>query len=168
MISTATISPCRAYRYMLRRIWDDALPPIYWVMLNPSTADATQDDPTIRRVIGFSKSWGYGSANVLNLFALRSTDPDNLLSHADPVGPDNDTHLRSILGTKHRHAIVAAWGSFKGAAARSREVRTILSGRLSCLGLTKDGHPRHPLYVRADQELQVYPHLGGGQAKVEP
>lgn len=166
MRSTATISPCGTYRYTLRRIWDDDLPPVYWVMLNPSTADANVDDPTIRRVIGFSRAWGYGSANVLNLFALRSTDPANLTGHADPVGPDNDVHLRSILETKQRHTIVAAWGSFKGAAGRARVIRTMMSGRLSCLGLTKDGHPRHPLYVRADQELVTYPYFGGGSIAV--
>lgn len=164
MRSTATISPCGTYRYMLRRIWDEALPPCYWIMLNPSTADAEHDDPTIRRVVAFSRGWGFGSANVVNLFAIRGTDPAILSRTAiDRVGPNNDATLESI---PHDCKVVAAWGSsmvnFTG--GRAIKVRQMFKDRLSCLGRTRDGHPRHPLYVRADTELQQYPHFGGGDA----
>ena len=94
--NAAAFSPDRRYRYTLRRQWDDALPYCLFVMLNPSTADATQDDPTIRRCIGFTKAWGFGGLLVGNLFALRSTDPAALYHADDPVGPENDSCLRTL------------------------------------------------------------------------
>lgn len=145
----AVLSGCGRYRYLLTRRWADD-PAVTFVMLNPSTADATTDDPTIRRCIGFAKSWGYGSLNVVNLFAFRATDPRDLLAATDPVGPRNDAFLHDYLPVS-----VAAWGAHKLAVARARQVMQAFAGRplLWCLGVTKDGHPRHPLYVRADAPL---------------
>lgn len=154
MLKTATISPCGKYRYTLRRIWDHALPPCYWIMLNPSTADDKEDDPTIRRVIGFSRSWGCGSADVFNLFALRATDPMALQLEDDPVGPENDHHLSTIAKDR---MVVAAWGTWGDYRSRALAMRRMFDGRLICLGTTKDGHPRHPLYVRADAPRVPYP-----------
>lgn len=158
MTRTATISPCNLYRYMLRRIWDDTLPPCYWIMLNPSTADDKQDDPTIRRVVGFSRGWGFGSANVLNLFALRSPNPQDLIDSEeagiDIVGPDNDRHIDSISDTA---TVIAAWGAHPMAAWRAFDVRKRFGNRLLCLGTTQGGHPRHPLYVKSDTQRRPYP-----------
>src|SRR5262245_19133112 len=96
----ALISPCGLYRYWLTRTWDNSLRRVCWVMLNPSTADAEQDDPTIRRCVGFARSWGAGGIIVVNLFAFRASDPKALLRAADPVGPDNDGHiLKSVLAS---------------------------------------------------------------------
>ncbi|MCB9357474.1 MAG: DUF1643 domain-containing protein [Calditrichaeota bacterium] len=142
LAGTATISRCGTYRYRLERIWNNALPPIHWIMLNPSTADATQDDNTIRRVISFSQSWGYGSAVVLNLFAYRTPHP-KLLRHAnDPIGPRNDMHLAQITSP-----IIAAWGAHNLAATRANEVLELLPREILCLGQNQNGSPKHPLYV---------------------
>ena len=145
----AVFSDCGRYRYLLTRRWGDG-PAATFVMLNPSTADAATDDPTIRRCIGFAKSWDCGSLNVVNLFAFRATDPRELLAATDPVGPRNDAFLHGYLP-----GAVAAWGAHKMAAARARGVVRAFSrsSPLWCLGVTKDGHPRHPLYVRADAPL---------------
>lgn len=146
----AFLSPCGAYRYNLKRIWDRSLPRICWVMLNPSTADAMQDDPTIRRVRNFSKAWGYGGFTVYNLFALRATDPKELLTHPDPVGEATDDLLVSYVTATRYHRVVAAWGA-SVPFYRDREVLRLLSKvKWYCLGTTKSGMPRHPLYCKSD------------------
>lgn len=120
------------------------------------TADAVQDDPTIRRCIGFAETWGFGSLIVANLYALRSTKPAALWQHEDPVGPENDTILAD-LARRHRD-IVCAWG----ANAKPDRVRTFVDvikaagGELWCLGTTKAGAPRHPLYLRRDAKLRAW------------
>jgi hypothetical protein len=157
MLTDALISPCGSYRYWLSRVWDASLPASVWIMLNPSTADASQDDPTIRRVIGFSRAWGCGSATVYNLFALRSTSPVAIRSHADPVGPDNDRHL---AGIPPRARIVAAWGQHGAHRDRCSIVCSRLAAagvRLSCLGTTQSGQPKHPLYIAAATKLVPFP-----------
>lgn len=147
--ATAVFSPDRTYRYALTRTWDDSHPPVVWIMLNPSTADAFKVDPTIRRCSRFSRSWGAGGLVVLNLFALRSTDPRNLRRHPDPVGPDNDLviarHLFDIA-----NPVICAWGTHGGLHARDHQVMALLQARHVhplCLGATNGGAPRHPLYV---------------------
>ena len=149
--SSATISDCGTYRYDLRRTWDEVLRPCLFVMLNPSTADATADDPTIRRCVGFAKGWGCGGIVVVNLFALRATDPAQLKKVADPVGPLNDQFIRKW--GERCNPLVAAWGVHGVYKARNVAVRRMFAaGRMALfhLGLTKDGHPKHPLYLRAD------------------
>jgi hypothetical protein len=140
------------YRYRLWRTWDRALPRVAFVMLNPSTADHRIDDPTIRRCIGFARQWGYGSLSVVNLFAYRSALPAALARVADPVGPDNDRHLRAACG--RARDVVVAWGVHGRLLDRDRAVIELLArGRrepLLCLGTTRDGHPRHPLYLPRD------------------
>lgn len=147
----ATIDPSNRYRYALQREWDPDAPRVAFVMLNPSTADATQDDPTIRRCIGFARSWGYGALEVVNLFAYRTTDPEALRRVPDPVGPEND---RYILRARHRaRETLVAWGNRGVLLGRDRAVLRLLlrgKGAVRCLGLTQAGHPRHPLYVRGD------------------
>ncbi len=156
--TTAVLSPCGRYRYHLRRQWGEGLS-VLFIMLNPSTADATVDDPTIRRCIGFATSWGCGALEVVNLFGLRATDPKQLFTAADPVGPDND---RWIEQAALRHEIiVAGWGSTvadhrtrfpEALRTRDRVVEELIGPRLCALDLTKGGEPRHPLYLRADLE----------------
>lgn len=156
----ADISPDGIYRYGLLRRWSKAeFSFATFVMLNPSTADGTQDDPTIRRCIGFAKSWGLGGLHVLNLYALRSTDPKGLWKVSDPVGPENDRHLTShaMAACNSGWPLVAAWG----ANAKPDRVEHVLRLpgmlSLSALGVTKAGAPRHPLYLRADAALSPWP-----------
>ena len=150
----AIISDCGLYRYLLTREWDREAPPALFVMLNPSTADATRDDPTVRRCVGFARAWGCGGLRVANLFAFRSASPGALHDAADPVGPDNDRHLReAAAGAK---VVVAAWGVMGALRDREGIVGDLLREAgvsVRCLGTTKGGHPRHPLYVPAAQPL---------------
>lgn len=144
------------YRYLLWRTVSASDRTVLWVMLNPSTADAFVDDPTIRRVLGFSSLWGYGRVEVVNLFAARATDPRELERFADPVGPRNDDHIRAAVA--RAHAIVCAWGAHKGAGPerRAREVRQLLPPPTYCLGVTAGGHPKHPLYLSASTPLLTF------------
>ncbi len=157
MAERAIISDCGSYRYLLTRPSEVARPDrgtALFLMLNPSTADAEVDDPTIRRCRGFAKAWGCNGLTVANLFALRSTDPAVLLSHADPIGPLNDDWLRRLA--REYGDVVCAWGAHSMAVGRSAAVAEIMrkaGARLWCLGTTKQGFPRHPLYVRGDQQL---------------
>ena len=147
---SAIISDCGTYRYMLERKADDAFAtrgPALFIMLNPSTADASLDDPTIRRCKSFAKAWDCNGLVVANLYGLRATNPADLWKHPDPVGPENDTWLR-VLAAEHE-TVVCAWGA-NAKPERVAAVRKIFSGslhRLMCLGTTKDGAPRHPLYI---------------------
>lgn len=155
---SALLSSCGQYRYLLHRQADllAGKPPAAFLMLNPSTADAETDDPTIRRCRGFAKAWGTQGIVVANLYALRATNPDALWQHEDPVGPDNDDHLRQ-LATEHGD-IICAWG----AGAKRERVEPVArmlinaGARLWCLGTTGTGAPRHPLYVRGSQPLQAW------------
>jgi hypothetical protein len=160
MKSDAIISPCEKYRYTLSRTWDEGLPVVCFVMANPSTADAENPDPTITRCINFSRAWGYGGLVVVNCFAFRATDPKDLLlarkGGVDVVGPENDHHVRVALDGAG--CTVAAWGalhkslSFRVACVHGR-LRQLAADRLVCLGLTKAGAPRHPLFVPAKAKL---------------
>lgn len=149
----AVISPDGVYRYALWRAWGAGRPATF-IMLNPSTADAEQDDPTIRRCIGYAKAWGCGGLLVLNLFALRATDPAELHRHPDPVGPDNDDRLCTFLKNTYRPGdiVVAAWGTSGCIRSRGREVRQMFEREmvpLEVLRLTKHWDPAHPLYLPA-------------------
>jgi hypothetical protein len=155
--ATAVLSEDRAYRYELTRTWGTSGTHVTWIMLNPSTADALADDPTIRRCTAFTKAWGFDGLIVVNLFALRATDPKALHAAADPVGPDADHFIHAAIHPWSE--VVVAWGAHPFAGQRAAEVMEIVTekaGGASCLGVTKDGHPRHPLYLRADQELMPY------------
>ena len=161
--STAVLSPDGRYRYRLDRTWDPARVHAVFVMLNPSTADADEDDPTIRRCIGFARRFDCGGITVVNLFGYRSTDPARLLLAPDPVGPDNATIVDGVLAAAATQHVFAAWG----AAADLPSVATMASRftakaadagiQLLCLGTTYAGHPRHPLYVPADVEVLPWP-----------
>ncbi len=156
--SSAVISDYGEYRYRLDRWWQDGDLRLVWVMLNPSTADAEVDDPTIRRCMNFSKTWGYYGVTVINLFALRATDPRELEAHPSPAGPEWTEHCVEVLSGIQ--PIVAAWGARPIAEKPGAELVKALgqdAARLFCLGTTKNGHPRHPLYVKSDQRLIPYP-----------
>ncbi|GMU40946.1 MAG: hypothetical protein AMXMBFR23_18120 [Chloroflexota bacterium] len=139
------------YRYSLTRRWSDG-PRVAWVMLNPSTAGARTDDPTLRRCLAISMRHGFGSLEVVNLFALRSTDPAGLRLAAYPAGPRAGVAVARAL--RRADAVVAAWGvPPRGLEARAAEVRSRLPDGVLALGLTRGGHPRHPLYVPRDTPL---------------
>lgn len=123
-----------------------------FVMLNPSTADAQKDDATIRRCFQFAKREGCTSLTVVNLFAFRATDPKELTWAEDPVGPENDRHIQEQVSRHGTGWIVAAWGSNAMAFKRAQHVFHML-GDVHCLGRTKLGAPRHPLYVLSSQPL---------------
>lgn len=157
----AIISPCGKYRYVLRRSLGSILRwhrPILFVMLNPSTADSHKDDPTIRRCMAFAKREGCTQLTVVNLFALRATDPKELKMASDPVGPANDDYLRDEINQHQISPIVCAWGAHPIATLRAAEVLKKFEADLCCLGTTKKGAPRHPLYVKSDQPLERYGH----------
>lgn len=150
--SEALISDCGLYRYWLLREWDSTKPQMRFIMLNPSTADWRKDDPTIRKCMGFAELAGAGSILVMNLFALRSTQPTGLLEHEDPVGPENDSWLHSL--TTSDASLVCAWGDpshmrvKRMAIARMPIVRTLLGERpLLCLNRTASNMPSHPLML---------------------
>ncbi|HEY2848317.1 MAG TPA: DUF1643 domain-containing protein [Gemmatimonadaceae bacterium] len=138
------------YRYNLTRTWDEGLPRVCFVMLNPSTADASQDDPTIRRCIGYAQALGAGSLEVVNLYALRATDPRALAKDAAPIGPDNDKYIE--LAARSATTVVCAWGAHAHARGRGRQVLALLrriGAQPMCLKQTKAGYPSHPLYLPA-------------------
>jgi len=140
----AIFSDCQTYRYSLLREWSATQSKVLFIGLNPSTADATKDDPTIRRCIGFAKAWGFGGVYMGNLFAFRSTDPRGLWSASDPVGPDNDAALLAL--THKVGLVVAAWGNHGAFMDRASHVR-MLCGPLSVLKINRSGQPAHPLYL---------------------
>ena len=152
----AQFSPDRDYRYRLWRCWAPG-PRVLWVMLNPSLADEVDLDPTLRRCRGFSRAWGFAGFEVVNLFALVSPYPEALSSHPDPVGPDNDVEI--LTAARAAEKVIVGWGACPRAKDRALQVLAILrraERRPYCLGTTKDGHPRHPLYVPGATELQRF------------
>lgn len=143
------------YRYVLWRHWRGVPSDcVTFVLLNPSTATATEDDPTIRRCIRFAYDWGYGGIRILNLFALRSTDPKALYSHHDPIGPLNNGWLKFYLSDAK--LAVAGWG-VHGALQRRGLIIHQRFPQLRTFGLTKDGHPKHPLYLPTTAMHQEWP-----------
>ena len=151
MERSALFDASGVYRYRLSRQWAAGGPTVVFVMLNPSAADAVRDDPTICRCIGLARSWGFGRLEVVNLFAYRSSSPDALRAVSDPIGPENDDHLRAA--TAGEALVVAAWGNVGALRGRDRAVREMLGLQaLHCLGVTLRGQPRHPLYVRGDTQ----------------
>lgn len=157
---SAGISPCGRYRYTLHRLWGEiGSPRVNFVMLNPSIADASLDDPTIRKCIGFARRWGFGGLTVTNLFAWRSTDPRGIGADPSHVGPENDGFIRAAATFSDR--VVFAWGAQPGIARRAAAVTAIVSG----LGVvphrigppTKDGHPCHPLMLAYSRTLEIHP-----------
>lgn len=155
--SDAVISDCKRYRYLLRRTWDHEKPRALFVMLNPSTADAEEDDATIRSLVRICTALKFGSFEVVNLFAWRATDPDDLAEVDDPIGDMNDAVIAAAIIRCDLH--ICAWGAFKFAQTRGEHLQTKIRATrpaMFCLGKTKSGAPKHPLYLKTDVELLRY------------
>lgn len=158
--SGAILSECGRYRYRLWRRWNTgfyARRTLGFIMLNPSTADHAEDDPTIRRCIGFAKDNDFAAIHVVNLFAWRATNPAELTRAEDPVGRLNNDFLEEAALCSTR--LVAAWGASKvprleERATKAAEIAWYAGRPLSCLGVTKDGKPRHPLYLPKSAEFK--------------
>lgn len=147
MKTDAKFSKCRKYRYALWRTWDDTKPLVMIIGLNPSTADETENDPTITRCINFAKSWGYGGVCMANLFAFRATEPNDMKASPEPVGLDNDAWLVKL--SKEADIVVAAWGNHGSFLKRSNIVKDALSS-LYFIKMNKSGEPAHPLYLKSN------------------
>jgi hypothetical protein len=160
----ADISADGLYRYSLWRIWEPTYPLVMFIGLNPSTADATTDDHTIRRCLRFSSDWGYGGLVMTNLFAFRATDPKVMLSAPSPIGSANDRVIRQWA--QRASLIVAIWGTKGQHQKRNQAIEGRLPN-LHCLGVTKDGFPRHPARLRSDTELVRYSDPDGQILKPE-
>jgi hypothetical protein len=151
--SGAIFDETRRYRYLLWRTWKKTQGYVLWAMLNPSTADETILDPTVRRCIGYTKCWGFGGIKVVNIFSLKSTDPKELYRDPDPVGPENNRYI--IEAARGANRVIAAWGAHGEYKQRGQEVLKLLVDagiKVECLGLTKGKMPKHPLYLKADLE----------------
>lgn len=155
--STALYSPCERYRYALSRVWDNDQAKINFVMLNPSTATEVQNDPTVERCEQRARKLGYGAFCVTNIFAWRDTDPRKMRAAADPIGPLNDSYI--VQSAQWADRIVAAWGTHGEHLGRGMDVEKLLKFEgfpLYHLGLSKAGHPKHPLYLPYAQQPQLW------------
>lgn len=152
----AAFSPCERYRYALWDVWGKETDPVMvaFVGLNPSTADELVDDPTVRRCKRFAASWGADGMFMLNAYGLRSTDPKGLWQVEDPVGSETDLWLSRLLPVCG--IAVACWGVHCTEARAAEVVLGCGRWEMSCLGKTKNGSPRHPLYLRKDSALLTY------------
>ncbi len=155
--STATYSDCERYRYDLTRIWNDADRKIAFVMLNPSTATEVQNDPTVERCERRARTLGYGAFRVCNIFAWRDTDPRKMRKAKNPIGPANDQAIQDACFWAD--TVVAAWGTHGEHLSRGPEVERLMraTGKpLFHLGLSKLGHPKHPLYISYATSPQLW------------
>jgi hypothetical protein len=144
----AIFSDCLLYRYRLWRYWDRTKPHLVFLMLNPSTADELKNDPTVERCEVRARTMGFGGLEVVNIFAYRATDPGQMLSQKDPIGPDNNQAILDAI--KGSGMVVCAWGNHGGHLNRGKEVATMLREYkipLYCLKTSQGGHPGHPLYI---------------------
>ncbi len=158
MNRSAVLSPDGVYRYHLTRTWGDGDRAVF-IMLSPSTADAFQDDPTIRRCMGYARAWSLDGIELVNLYAFRATVPSDLWSVSDPVGPEN--HRWLAAAGLSPFPLIATWGN----QARQDRVNDVLRlpgfERLTCLTVTKSGAPAHPLYLPKGLTPTSWPVLGG-------
>lgn len=150
---SADFSEDRIYRYTLWQWWNEDLPAVQFICLNPSTADEVKNDPTVVRCIRFAYDWGYGGFCMTNLFAYRTSNPRGMKAQRDPVGPDNDKWLQEIY--KKTGLTIAAWGTHGSHNDRARQVTGIL-GPIFCLRMNKEGSPAHPLYLDSDRIPFLY------------
>lgn len=153
----ATFSPCRHYRYTLHRVWSEASPLLAVIGLNPSTADETQDDPTVRRCINFARDWGHGGLVMLNAFGYRATDPRDMKACEEPIGEGNNAAI--LEQAKAAGLVLAAWGVHGTHLDRERQVVEMLTAAgvaIHCLGTTKGGNPKHPLYLAKSTKPIIY------------
>ena len=155
--SYAKLSDNRKYRYILYRAWGKRIPYALFILLNPSTADETTNDPTVRRCISFAKICGYGAMSIVNLFAYRTTDPKELQRCLYPFGNENMFWIQEAIS--HADIIIAAWGTKGNYKNQDKAVMCMVEQtgmQIKCLGITKSGHPKHPLYLSRNTELINY------------
>jgi hypothetical protein len=163
----ADFSRDRVYRYRLWRTFESGEGTVTFIGLNPSTADETNNDPTVRRCMGFAYRWDFQRFVMLNIFGFRSTDPRPLTTMSNPTGPENDEWIQLVVG--EASLVVAAWGNQGSIQRRGAFVRQSLdSHALHHLGLTVMGYPRHPLYVRGDTQPIVWERGCSRCCHVEP
>jgi hypothetical protein len=156
---SAVLSDCGKYRYELSRTWDELKPKVMFLMLNPSTADANKDDATIRRCIGFAKSWGFGGLYVCNIFAFRATNPKELLKIDNPFGDKNIWHTRQICNKVE--SVICAWGNESIVRKLLKndspfKMFDYIMSKLHYLELSKSGVPKHPLYLKSELKPVKY------------
>jgi hypothetical protein len=158
LAADAVISPCGNYRYWLHRSWVSGRGWVTFIMINPSTADASKNDPTMHKVIAYAKSMGFNGVIVVNLYAARSPDPETLLELDDPVGRQwNDEYIKLALSESER--VICAWGAHRLIHRRDYQVLKLIKAvgmTPECLQRGKHGTPAHPLYLPADLKPQVY------------
>ena len=155
--SNALYSDCLAYRYSLTRIWDTDKQRVHFIMLNPSTATEVQNDPTVERCERRARALGFGAFRVTNIFAWRDTDPKKMRAASDPIGPYNDQAIQQ--GCDWANTIIAAWGTHGKHLRRGKRVKSILEKtkkKIYHLGLSKEGHPKHPLYISYLQQPEKW------------
>lgn len=152
MRGRATFDETRRYRYTLHRRWATGGRRVAFCLLNPSTADEFKLDPTLTRCLGYAQRWGFSAMEVVNIFALRSTDPKGLAKVADPVGPGNDKAIRTAA--RRCELFLVGWGNHGSRDSRDEQICRLLAPIVTpvCLEITKAGQPKHPLYMRADAE----------------
>lgn len=158
--SSAIISDCLNYRFLLTRKWETNLfnefsGDICFIMLNPSTADSNIDDPTLRRCINFSKNWGFSTLRIVNLFAYRASNPDILKKINNPIGEHNDNYI--INAATNSNKTIIAWGNNGNLFDRANSVLELLSEKKInsfAIQLTNSNQPKHPLYIKKDIKLQ--------------
>ena len=155
--STAVYSDCETYRYSLTRVWEPAGQKVMFVMLNPSTATEVQNDPTIERCERRARALGFGSFRATNIFALRATDPKVMRAAEDPEGPENTEAI--LDGARWADMVICAWGTHgahRGQGARITQLLRKNGLPLYHLGLSKAGHPKHPLYIAYAQQPDIW------------
>ncbi len=155
----AVFSDCRKYRYRLSQVWDQSKPLLYWLMLNPSTADEIKNDPTVERCERRARMWDYGGSVVFNIFAYRATDPADMRAQSDPVGPDNDMWIRKLAKASQTLDVIGGWGEHGAHLDRGQAVVDIFrqeQGRLMALKRNASGHPAHPLYIAYKRTPEIF------------
>jgi hypothetical protein len=162
-VSIATFSDCKKYRYMLKREWEITKPAMCFIMLNPSTADEKVNDQTIERCQRRAINMGYGSLCIVNLFPLRSTNPNGLIER-DPYGDRAEADGYILMAAEFSDVLICAWGNHKAAMERAKEVTELLyrhgfARKMHCLGTNHDGSPKHPLYVPYSAQIKQWPAL---------
>lgn len=155
--SVAVYSDCERYRYLLTRVWDPSGRRALFVMLNPSTATEVQNDPTVERCERRARALGFGAFRVTNIFAWRATDPKNMRAAEEPIGPGNDAAIADSVPWADQ--VICAWGTHGAHLDRGPQVEALLRAtgeRMYHLGLSKAGHPKHPLYIGYAEQPRIW------------
>lgn len=155
--SVAVYSDCETYRYALTRVWDEKGQKVCFIMLNPSKATEVQNDPTIERCERRARALGFGGFRAVNIFALRETDPHKMRKHRAPEGPENAQILQDSC--RWADMVIAAWGTHGEHLDQGPKIENMLKATgqdIYCFGLTKFGHPRHPLYIAYSTQPEIW------------